>query len=218
VQQVGRKTRSSRKEIAYSQLKHQIIIGELTAGMPLVEHELSEKYDISRTPIREILHRLSHEGLVDMYPNKGAFVKTLTPKDLSDIFQLREAIEGMASRLASQYEDKSTIQEIRLKLLALDVNHSPIDAAEGVKVGKSLHDFIASSSGNSLLYKSYIEVSAQAALVRSLTQSSIEIEQHSYTEHLAIIDALQRSDMRDSEEAMRKHLRMTYKRILETLH
>jgi len=84
----------------YNILKKQILTLRLPSGRPLIEHEVAERFGASRTPVREILTRLSHEGLVDLIPRKGTFVSTVELTSVREIFQIREALEGIATKVA----------------------------------------------------------------------------------------------------------------------
>ena len=82
-----------KKSQAYEYLKHAIIVDEIPPGSPLVELELSESLQMSRTPIREAMRQLETEGLVTTYPARGSFVTVLTPDDVQEIYELRLALE-----------------------------------------------------------------------------------------------------------------------------
>lgn len=98
------------KELVFTTLKKAILKGELQPGDRLMELQLAEKMGVSRTPIREAIHKLSKEGLVTMIPRKGAEVAGISAKTLQDVLRVRATLEKMAFSLA--YE-KITDKEIR---------------------------------------------------------------------------------------------------------
>lgn len=95
---------------AYEIIKGWIVNQDLGPGMKLQEDALAERLGVSRTPIREALSRLAHEGLVTMVPRRGTFVVDLTQEDIVDLYEVREAIEGMAARLAAR---RRTAEQLR---------------------------------------------------------------------------------------------------------
>lgn len=108
----------------FYQLRKALVEGEIPAGSKLSEVELSTKYEVSRAIVREAINRLETCNLVERKPNVGARVVTLTPVGLIQLYQVREALEGMAARLAAQ---NMTDEEIA------DLNHLLNDHFEEVK-------------------------------------------------------------------------------------
>src|SRR5665648_18590 len=193
----------------YKVLKKEITSGKLLPGSSLVEREISEKYGISRTPVREILWRLASDGLLNKEPLRGYITKKISLEEIFNIFQTREAIEGMAARLACLKSDAnffSKINEIEKKIKEVDIEKN---TQEGVLLGRKLHDVIIDAAGNPFLSQFYKKLEDLSALTRNITQSSILIEKKSQESHLAIIDALEEKDETKSEHCMREHLRIT---------
>ena len=91
----------SLEEMVYSRLEEEILTGELGAGTSLAEIALSKRLGVSRTPVRDALHRLAEEGLVEIVPNKGATVLGINVEDTVAIYKIRERLEGLASALAA---------------------------------------------------------------------------------------------------------------------
>jgi len=193
----------------YKELKKEIMSGKLLPGSSLVEREISEKYGISRTPVREILWRLASDGLLNKEPSRGYITKKISLEEILNIFQTREAIEGMAARLACLKNDAnffSKINEIEKKIKEVNIEKN---TQEGVLLGRKLHDVIIDAAGNPFLSQFYKKLEDLSALTRNITQSSILIEKKSQESHLAIIDALEEKDEAKSEHCMREHLRIT---------
>ena len=89
------------KEIVYLELKHKILTGEIPAGSRLMEVDLAKRMNVSRTPIREAIRRLNDDGLVQMEARKGAYVAQISIKDMLDVFEIREDMEGFCAYLAA---------------------------------------------------------------------------------------------------------------------
>ena len=88
------------KTTVYEDIRRQIVEEKLAPGQWLIERELCETYRMSRTPIREILWKLTADGFLEQEANRGFVVRRLGLEQIFEIFQAREAIEGMAARLA----------------------------------------------------------------------------------------------------------------------
>src|SRR5512139_3162319 len=86
---------------AYQELRRIILEGQVGPGKKLNEGELAKALGISRTPIREAINRLEKEGLVEIFPQRGAFVVQFTEEDVYELFLIRENLEGLAARLAT---------------------------------------------------------------------------------------------------------------------
>ncbi len=85
----------------YDKIKQDIVLARLQPGEPLLEEDLAKRLQVSRTPIREALRKLNHDGMVRIVPNKGAFVRVLTPRDIREIYEVREALESFAAAQAA---------------------------------------------------------------------------------------------------------------------
>ena len=88
----------------YNEIKQDIVSARLHPGEPLLEEDLAKRLRVSRTPIRDALRKLDHEGLVRIVPNKGAFVRVLTPRDIREIYEVREALESFAAAAKVAYD------------------------------------------------------------------------------------------------------------------
>jgi DNA-binding GntR family transcriptional regulator len=99
-------------EDALVRLRAAILGGELHAGARLGEVELAEQLGVSRTPVREALRRLATEGLVELLPNRGAYVTEWSAADLEDIYELRATLESHASRRAATRITDEEIAEL----------------------------------------------------------------------------------------------------------
>lgn len=91
----------------------EIVTGELSAGFRLTEVELAERLNVSRSPVREALQRLSREGLVELTPRRGAQVARLDPSDVRQLYECRILLEPHCSRLAVEVMQPSTVEELQ---------------------------------------------------------------------------------------------------------
>jgi DNA-binding GntR family transcriptional regulator len=203
-------------EAVYQDLKQKIINEGLLPGQWLVEREIGKVYNISRTPVREVLRRLVSDGFLELKPGKGYLVRKLSLEEIIEIFQAREAVEGMAARLACQKGDEGffvRIKEIRQRLEKLNLDEN---SAAGVVIGNELHGTIAEAADNSLVFEFYEKLKNLAALTRNISKKSVGIEKRSQEAHLALMNALEEKNADKSEQRMREHLRNTCRSLVET--
>lgn len=197
------------KEALYSKLKNRIVDEEISPGTWLVEREISETYNVSRTPVREVLRVLATDGLIILEPSKGYFVRKLNFEELVEVFHARESIEGMLTRLACSRADEEFLAEIKIikdQLQEIDIENNP---SLGVEIGHSLHNAIVKKAKNALLGGFYKKLNNLTLLTRNMTKMSVSIEQSSRKDHIMIADSLLEKDENKSEHVMRKHIKNT---------
>ncbi|HAA47289.1 MAG TPA: hypothetical protein DCE03_02200, partial [Synergistaceae bacterium] len=99
--------------VVYETLREAIFRKELKPGDKLVENDLAEKLDVSRTPVREALRMLESEGLIERNPRKGLFVKGFTAEDVMEIYSIRQALEALAIRICCQRITEDEVAELK---------------------------------------------------------------------------------------------------------
>lgn len=112
--QVAKKMRPLSEQV-YERISDEIVNGVVEPGAPLVQEQLADEYGVSRTPVRDALNRLVHEGLATLVPGAGYFATTLTPSNVAEVYEVRKALEIMAIRqFGANY---SPLELARLELL-----------------------------------------------------------------------------------------------------
>jgi DNA-binding GntR family transcriptional regulator len=206
------------KQTVYDDIKEQIIQEKLQPGQWLIERELCSAYGLSRTPIREILWKLLADGFLEQESNKGFAVRKLSLEQIFEVFQTREAIEGMATRLACRKGDElfmSHLIDIREKLSQVDVEAA---VNQGIALGRELHNAIMGAARNNLMADISVRLNNLTVLTSNITRKSPVIEKQSQEAHDKIIDALLERDEEKSEQAMRDHLRDTCRQVVERFY
>ncbi|MBW2028120.1 MAG: GntR family transcriptional regulator [Deltaproteobacteria bacterium] len=205
-----------KKDDVYRALKKKILDEDLVPGQWLVERDISDTYRISRTPVREILRILVADGLVTMEASKGYSVKKLSIEEIVEIFQAREAVEGLAARLCCLKGDEgffSHVEELRARFTRIDLEK---DSSQGVILGDELHSALVNAANNSLLVEFYEKLRNLAALTRNITKRSIEIEENSRRGHLEITEAILERNAVRSEQCMRNHINGTCRLLTQS--
>lgn len=99
-------------ERAYQHIRQMLVCGELAAGQRLVTRNLADEIGVSLAPVREALHRLASEGLVEHHPGAGAFVREASRQDLEELYVLRDATESCAAAEAARYASDEQLDEM----------------------------------------------------------------------------------------------------------
>jgi len=138
-------------QIVGDRIRSRILNGKFLPGSRLVERDLAAEFEVSRSPVREALRNLDKEGLVEKLPTRGIIVKALTRREIFEIFDIREALEGMASRAAAQRIADGESSNLR-QLIAN--SRAALEAGDLDTVRESnwgFHDEIIAFSDNQIL-------------------------------------------------------------------
>lgn len=199
---------------AYARLRAEIIDGELAPGAPLGEIEQSERIGVSRTPLREALARLTAEGLV-VAPGRTARVAPLEREDVIALYELREALEVHAARLAARRRDPARFEEL-LTVVGGGAG-AGADAERPYRVADLLDAAIDEAVGNARLAAELDAVRAQMARVRRRAHADPERLARATDEHARIAEAIRdgREDL--AAAATTVHLAASLEHVLASL-
>jgi len=173
---------------------------------------------MSRTPIREILWKLTADGFLEQEANKGFVVRRLGLEQIFEIFQAREAIEGMAARLACRRGGEgfhTTLRAIKKKISNADISSDP---EKGIGLGRELHRAIMTAARNRIMGGINERLENLTVLTANITKRAPVIEKASADAHLNIINALLQRDEDKAEQLMREHLRETCRHVVEQFY
>jgi DNA-binding GntR family transcriptional regulator len=203
----------TKKTIVYDQLKRNIISGEISAGTILNEAELVQNLGVGKTPTREALIMLSHEGLVDAMPRVGYVVTRLTVQDMLEIFALRILLEvdaiGMAVERITE-NDIGKLEDNNKRETALTNGEPGASLKEqGYQLNREFHLIIAQATGNQRLV--HLIQSLIDDLERALSFDPYIIDP---AQHGGIILCLKNRDKAQAQAAMRQHIEGTRNRIV----
>ena len=191
----------------YELVKRRIVANEFLSGSKLVEDGLAKELGVSRTPVREALNRLTQDGLVTVSPGRGAFVATFSFEDMVQLLEIREALEGMAARLASSRITKKTLNKLR-ELLEAGMRERESSGDTGyLAADREFHEAIALACGNRHLSHLMRSLRDRIQMLRYRSVILPGRARRSFQEHLQIIEALNRRDPDLAEERIRTHIR-----------
>lgn len=202
-----KETQVSLNQKAYAEIRRRILNGELSTETPLSEYQLAEELALSRTPVREAIKRLEREGLVHSIPNRGTFVAELTASDISEIYQVREQLEGFAARIAAEKMSEDNIKKLEEEISLLNILASEGRLVEIVDSDIRLHKHIIASTQNSRLIELLGTLDDQMHRVRALFPHSSQWLDATLADHTNIVNAIKARDAEAAEKAMKAHLR-----------
>jgi GntR family transcriptional regulator, rspAB operon transcriptional repressor len=191
----------------YEALRRAIVEREFDPGEPLTEQALCRRFAVSRTPVREALARLERDHLVRVVPKKGAFVRTLSHDEIRELYQIREGLEALAVRLAAPRIDPEELRGFEIRFQALRTRGASVGYPEVRALGHEFHSFLHKSAGNSKLIELLEGIREQVRSVWTMSILAPRRAQALVREHLGIIRALHRGDVRSAEQLMGQHVR-----------
>ena len=191
----------------YKILKNMIITRELLPGKKIIEETLAQEVGVSRTPIREALFRLEHEGIVEIIPRRGAFVVKQSKDDITEVMQIREVLEALIVRLVTPILTESDILELRDSLDRLRT--TPEEERHVIEYNDAeleFHGLLLKRCPNQMLKQMMGMVNARLQIIQLRTVVLPGRAQKSLDEHSEILDMIERRNAEEAERLMRKHV------------
>jgi DNA-binding GntR family transcriptional regulator len=210
-------------DVAYDYIRKKILSGEYPPGYALMTEALSIENEVSRTPVREALHKLKAEGLVSISPRLGASVKKMDVKEFREMCELRLALEGHAAGLAALNHSQADLREIRYALDAMRELTARILAAkdeapfinELLREDVRFHIAIMTAASNNLMKSEILRLNMinrimlAPAGVNQVKAAKVDTDVNRskvLASHQEIFDAIARGDSRAAKEAMEGHI------------
>ncbi len=191
---------------AITRIRDMIVEGRLEAGEWIVETDLCQQLQISRTPLREALKILGAEGLVELVPRRGARVAQLSVREIVDLFEALSGIEGFAAELAANRMSSADLEGLRQLQLRIEQRHKARDRHEYIHDNQKLHETIVRFSGNLVIVDIHARLIARVRRARYQAILSEARWAESVQEHAQILAALESRDARKAGKLMRQHV------------
>lgn len=213
----NRKANSSLGNLAYKSLKAMITSGEIPHNRGMVERVISDKLGMSRTPVRHALSRLQQEGLVQIVPQSGVFPIKIGYVEYRNILAIREVLEGLAARLATDHVSNAKLRELRAIFESIgDISDlEKVSHKDYALANVRFHREILELSNNPKLIQTTEGLYDHLSLLKLRTIEITERRMKSMEEHEEVLQALEQRDTDRAEQAMRAHIRSLKKDIEE---
>lgn len=165
-----------------------LLTGDVNSRQHLVESDIAERLNVSRTPVREAFAHLEELGIVTRIPYKGCRINHFTEEQINDIYEVRKMLEPTAVKLAAPNMDESDIQQLE------EINNRLLESVDNIddyhRVGNEFHNALYGKSGNEELLRIISDLRFRTGFLQRGRWHYKEARLHSVRQHQAIIDAL----------------------------
>jgi DNA-binding GntR family transcriptional regulator len=203
-------SRSVLSSKVYVAIKEMIANHRFQPGTRLNVEKLSKELEVSRTPVWEAVRRLQQEGLLENIPYRGVFMVEMTLDRALELYQVREALEGLSARLAALYANEKILEKMKE---TLENQIKVIERGDLLGYSRSdfeFHSLIHKMSRNSVLQEMLESLKTK---MQPITMEVRPILPRLYEDHLEILDAIQSKDPEKSEKILRRHNRVVQNQI-----
>lgn len=205
------------RENAYELIKRMILKGYFEPGERLPESQLSKKFGVSRTPIREAIRKLAAEGLVEITPKGGTKVSKLTKKDIDEIYEIRGVLESLAAEKAASLISHEEIESLEKLLKDSEKTLLNKDMKRMAQIDTKIHNLICKSSKNNRLSQLIDVLCTNITRQRELILETPGAGKEAIAGHRKIINALKKRDKKVIIKAVHEHIMRGREILLEKI-
>ncbi|SOC43694.1 GntR family transcriptional regulator [Salinicoccus kekensis] len=201
------------EDYVYRELKQAIFNRKIPLNMQLNEKELSNAFNVSRTPIRTVLKKMEQEKIIENIPNKGAFIHQPTPQEIENVFQLRTILEREAAKIACKTVSEEQLDELERITIEEEQFFREGEYEKGLEKTTLFHQQLMDLSNNEYMKKYNEELINITNIYLAFHDSARKESPLSPEEHRSIIKALRTRDQEKAAESINSH----YKNVREHL-
>ena len=196
----------------FHKLREDILSGKYKENEELREAAIGDELGVSRTPVREAFRQLELEGLLQIVPNKGAYVTGITVKDVEDIYAIRSLLEGLCARWATENISREQMEEMEENIFHAGKGH----AEQLAELDNRFHDILYEASNSKMLEHVLREFHEYVLRVRKKTLSDDARGVQSNAEHRQIMEAIKLRDADLAEQLANAHIRKAYQNMVKS--
>ena len=212
---------------SYEKMKELVLHGNIESGLRLTEAFLAEKLEMSRIPVREAIQQLVHEGFIERTGKNGYQIKEYNEQDIIDLYNFREALDGMLARLFTQRVDASQLYYLEMNIEAMEEHLKNFDQETFSKIDLEFHRIIARGARNKHMEHQH-EIILEKVLYVADRIYHIDEEKHmallnkktyeeTFVQHSTIFNAIKERDPDKAEIAARESVNKGLKKALQVL-
>lgn len=199
----------------FHRLREDILSGKYKENEELREGAIGEELGVSRTPVREAFRQLELEGLIQIVPNKGAYVTGITAKDVKDIYMIRSSLEGMCARLATQNITPEQLEELEENVYLASFHASKGHMEQMAELDNRFHHILYEACDSKMLENLLQDFHQYVIRIRKKTLSTKERGIASNEEHRKIMEAIKAGDSVKAQQAATVHMENAYDNIVK---
>lgn len=196
--------RESFEESTYRQFRSLILTRSIRPGDRIDVDRIAAQLGISRTPVVTALKRLGQEGVVELRPRRGIYVRRFSKHEMLWLFQVREVLEGLAARLAATQATRREVNRLLEIFQDFHDEFNPAAIQRYIERDRHFHWRVVELAGNQLLART---MNAMNMMFFTYQDGLVRPPQETLPEHLSVLEALRARDPVGSEAAMRLHIR-----------
>ena len=206
--------RKSIREKVYDYLREGVLNGKIKAGDRLVESDLADRIGTSRTPVREALHTLEREGLVESLHRVGYVVRPISELEVSELCEIRLALEALALRWALSKDPVGLVNAMRENLLRCEQRIAEGDLKAFIELDAQFHEIISGIADSSRLMEMTNSIRRYMLRYRIQSIYTEDNVHRAIAGHQAVLKAIEEGDKRAAQRALRAHIKQSKKDIL----
>ncbi len=199
----------------FHKLREDILSGKYEENEELKEVAIGEELGVSRTPVREAFRQLELEGLIQIIPNKGAYVTGITEKDVQDIYMIRSLLEGLCAKWATEHITKEQLAEMEENVYLAKFHAENGHLEQLAELDNRFHDILYEACNSKMLEHQLKDFHQYVLRVRKKTLSSASRGPKSNQEHEAILEAIKSGDGELAQQLANRHMINAYENMVK---
>ena len=199
----------------FHKLREDILSGKYEDYEELKEVAIGEEMGVSRTPVREAFRQLELEGLIQIIPNKGAYVTGITEKDVKDIYMIRSLLEGLCARWATEHITKEQLEEMEENVYLAEFHAKKGHLEQLAELDNRFHDILYEACNSKILEHQLKDFHQYVLRVRKKTLSSANRGPKSNEEHAGILEAIRSGNAELAEKLANTHMINAYENMVK---
>jgi len=198
----------------FNKLREDILSGKYQEHEELKEVAIGEELGVSRTPVREAFRQLELEGLIQIVPNKGAYVTGITAKDVKDIYMIRSYLEGMCARLVTEKITDEQLDELEENVYLASYHAAKGHMEQMAELDNRFHHILYEACDSKMLQKLLQDFHEYVMRIRKKTLSTKERGIASNEEHKQIMEAIKERNAEKAEQLANLHMNNAYENMV----
>ena len=199
----------------FNKLREDILSGKYQDHEELKEVAIGEELGVSRTPVREAFRQLELEGLIQIVPNKGAYVTGITAKDVKDIYMIRSSLEGMCARLATENITEEQLEELEENVYLASFHASKGHMEQMTELDNRFQHILYEACDSKMLEKLLQDFHQYVMRIRKKTLSTKERGIASNEEHRQIMEAIKAKNPDEAQRLANMHMNNAYDNMVK---
>ena len=199
----------------FHKIREDILSGKYKEHEELREVAIGEEMGVSRTPVREAFRQLELEGLIQIIPNKGAYVTGITVEDVKDIYMIRSLLEGLCARWATEHITEEQLEEMEENIYLAEFHAAKGHTEQIAELDNRFHDIMYEACNSKMLEHLLKDFHQYVLRVRKKTLANANRGEASNHEHRLIMEAIKAKDAAKAEELANRHMINAYENMVK---